>query len=136
MSSYLARLLGFAAPTMGFVLALHMQREQGWGEMLDGLVSGLAFVLPFAAAVALRARYAPAPAGAPPRGGFHELAFGLLASLVAWCALWLAWSLPALQPFRGNALAINAVTMGLAGIVLPPVRYERWPRLPAEVNPI
>src|SRR5262245_3458866 len=69
MNSYLARLLGFAAPTMGFVLALHVQREQGWGEMLDGLVSGLAFVLPFAAAVALRARYAPAPAGATPRGG-------------------------------------------------------------------
>jgi len=121
MSSYFARLIGFSVPTVGFVLALHLQREHGWGEALDGLVSGVAITLPFAVAVTLRSRFSPARATAAGRGALHELAFGLLASLVAWCALWLLWSLPPMQPFREQALAINAATMALAGLVLPPI---------------
>ena len=132
MSSYFARCIGFAAPTLGFVVAAHLNRGSGWGEALDGLLSGIFFTLPFAASTLLRARFAPG--GAPRRSPLRDLGLGALAAAISWCGLWLAWALPPMQPLRAQALAINAVAMAIAGLSLPPVRHGA-PRLPAEVTP-
>jgi hypothetical protein len=134
VSSYFARCFGFAAPTLGFVVAAHLNRAQGWGEALDGVVSGVFFVIPFAALTLLRARFTTG--GGPGRSPLHELSLGALAAVISWCGLWLAWALPWMQPFRAQALAINAATMALAGLVLAPVRTGAGGlRLPAEVTP-
>ena len=132
MSSYFARCIGFAAPTLGFVMAAHLNRAMGWGEALDGLLSGIFFTLPFAALTLLRARFVPG--GGPRRSPVRELGLGALAAAIAWCGLWLAWALPPMQPLRAQALAINAVAMAIAGLLWPPVRH-RHPHLPAEVAP-
>jgi len=133
VSSYFARCIGFAAPTLGFVVAAHLNRAPGWGEALDGVVSGVFFVIPFAALTFLRARFT---SGGPGRSPLHELSLGALAAVISWCGLWLAWALPWMQPFRAQALAINAAAMGLAGLALAPVRLGAGGvRLPAEVTP-
>lgn len=133
MSSYFARCIGFAAPTLGFVVAAHLNRATGWGEALDGLVSGIFFTIPFAALTLLRARFTPG--GGPRSSPVRELGLGALAAAISWCGLWLAWTLPPMQPLRAQALAINAVAMAIAGLSLPAVRHGN-PRLPAEVTPM
>jgi len=134
VSSYFARCIGFAAPTLGFVVAAHLNRAPGWGEALDGVVSGVFFAIPFAALTLVRARFTWGDG--PGRSPLRELSLGALAAVISWCGLWLAWALPWMQPFRAQALAINAAAMGLAGLALAPVRSGgSGLRLPAEVTP-
>ncbi len=119
MRRFATRILGFALPTIGFVMALHVNREASGGAAFDGLASGVAFTLPFAAVTWLRSRLEGNRASARARGLATELAFGSLASLVAWAALWVGWTLPVAQPYRASAFAINCVVMALAALTLP-----------------
>src|SRR5690349_7472434 len=101
------RILGYALPTIGLVTALHLDQEATSGSGLDGVISGLAFTLPFAAVAWLRWRLEGDRASARARGAGREFVFGLLAALVAWAALWVGWSLPAMQAQRANAFWWN-----------------------------
>ena len=113
------RILGFAIPTIGLVTALHLDRESSVGVGIDGVVSGLAFTLPFAAVAWLRSRLEGDRASARARGVGREFLFGLFAGLVAWAALWVCWSLPAVQSLRANAFWWNCAVMAFAGLMLP-----------------
>lgn len=115
-----ARWLGFAIPSLALVLALHLKNERGYGEALDGLVSGLAFTLPFALTGWVRSRLEGQRASARARGAGMEFLLGALAAVVAWAALWVGWSQPAVQAQRPNAFWWNCAAMAIAGLLLPP----------------
>jgi hypothetical protein len=115
-----ARGLGFAFPTIALVLALHLKNEMSAGEALDGLVSGIAFTLPFVGTSAWRSRLEGHRASARARGTGMDFLLGTFAALVAWAALWVGWSLPALQAQRANAFWWNCAIMAIAGLLLPP----------------
>ena len=119
MNQLSMRVLGFAIPTVAFVTALHLDKQMSGGEAFDGVVSGLAFTVPFAVVAWLRSRLEGDRASARARGLGQEFLFGLFAALVAWAALWVGWSLPAMQPQRPNAFWWNCAVMALAGIMLP-----------------
>jgi hypothetical protein len=119
MNQLSMRVLGFAIPTIAIVTALHLDKQIGTGEAIDGVVSGLAFTLPFALVAWLRSRLEGDRASARARSRGQEFLFGLFASLVAWAGLWVGWSLPALQSQRPNAFWWNCAVMALAGLMLP-----------------
>ncbi len=135
MHRLLMRIVGFAIPTVGLVTALHLDKQMSGGEAFDGVVSGFAFTLPFAVVAWLRSRLEGDRASARARGAGQELVFGLFAALVAWGALWVGWSLPAVQPQRPNAFWWNCVVMAVAGLMLPAAgrgRPEGAEKEPAE----
>ena len=136
MNRLAARVLGYALPTIGFVIALHFEKSATAGEAIDGLVSGIAFSLPYAAVAWLRSRMEGGRASAQARGPFVELVFGIIAAAVAWAALWVGWSLPEMQAYRPQAFAINCVVMALAGLMLPAAARRERPEDPgpAEVG--
>ena len=126
MNRLAARILGYALPTIGFVTALHLRQLATPGEAVDGVVSGAAFTLPFAAVAWLRSRLEGGRASARARSAGTEFVFGLISAAVAWAALWVGWSLPEVQRYRPQAFAINCVVMALAGLMLPAAaRRER-----------
>jgi formate/nitrite transporter FocA (FNT family) len=117
-----ARALGFAIPTIALVTALHIDRaarEHMAAEVLDGIVSGIAFTLPFVLVAWVRSHLEGDRASARTRSLRIEFAFGFLAAVVAWAALWVGWTLPAVQAQRPNAFWWNCVVMALAGVMLP-----------------
>jgi hypothetical protein len=120
MNRLAARVAGFAVPTVGIVTAIHLGRQQSWGEGLDGVVSGLWFTLPFAAVCGLRSWLEGQRRSALARTAGNEFVFGLMAGVVTWAGLWLGWTLPSVIGWRPHAFAINSVVTGLAGLVLPP----------------
>ena len=119
MNRLAARVTGYTLPTVGLVTALHLGKLATAGEALDGIVSGVAFSLPFAAVAWLRSRIEGGRASALARGAPMEFVFGIVAAAVAWSALWVGWSLPSMQGLRPHAFAINCVVMALAGLMLP-----------------
>ena len=120
MNRLAARVAGFAVPTVTLITVLHLQDQMSWGEGLDGLVSGTLFTLPFATFGWLRSRLQGHTRSALARGAGHEFALGLLASVVAWAALWVGWTIPSTTAWRPSAFWINSLVMAVTGLVLPP----------------
>ncbi len=126
MNRLAARVLGFALPTVSLVTALHLDKQASGGEALDGVVSGVCFTLPFALVTWVRSRLKGGRASAPSRGAGREFALGMLAGVVTWAAVWLGWSMPAVQGLRPHAFGLNSAAMAVAGLLLPPAgRSER-----------
>lgn len=120
MNRVLARLAGFAVPTVTLVTALHVAEQPTWREGIDGAVSGAWFTLPFAATTWLRSRLEGHRSSALRRGAAQELAFGLLAAAVTWTAIWLGWTLASASPLRQHAFTINSLATAAMGLALPP----------------
>jgi|SRR5262245_11421309 len=120
MNRLAARVAGFAVPTVSLITVLHLKDQASWGEGIDGFVSGTLFTLPFATFGWLRSRLEGHRRSALARSVRHEFALGLLASIVAWAALWLGWTIPSTTPWRPNAFWINSLAMAVAGLLLPP----------------
>lgn len=120
-----ARTLGFAIPTVALVTTLHLNRDSSAGEAVDGVLSGLAFTLPYMAISWLRLRVEGDRASNRTRSHRMELLFGISAAVVAWAALWVGWTLPAMQSQRPNAFWWNCAVMALAALLLPAVGRER-----------
>lgn len=119
MNRLAMRILGFAIPNVAFVIALHVGKQPSSGAALDGFVSGIAFTLPFLAVTALRSWLEGDRAGARARGAGKEFLFGVFAAFVAWAALWVGWSLPAVQSQRANAFWWNCAVIAIVGLALP-----------------
>lgn len=119
------RTLGFAIPTVTLVTTLHLNRESTAGEAIDGVLSGIAFTLPYMVVSWLRSRVEGDRAAARTRSHRTELLFGVTAAVVAWAALWVGWTLPAMQSQRPNAFWWNCAVMALAAVLLPAVGRER-----------
>jgi hypothetical protein len=111
--------LGFALPTVAVITQAHLREQLSWGEGLDGVVSGLFFTLPFAVTNALRSRFFTTRAASNPRTPGQELRLGLWVGALAWALIWLGWSIPATQPLREHAFAINCAATALAGLLVP-----------------
>lgn len=56
MKALLVRALGFAVPTIGIVVALHLNEETSVGETIDGVASGLFFTVCFGGGRIIRGR--------------------------------------------------------------------------------
>jgi hypothetical protein len=119
MNRLAARIAGFAVPTLGLITALHLGEQATWGEGLDGVVSGLWFTFPFAGACWLRSRLEGGRKSARARTPGHEFAFGFMAAVVAWTAVWYGWTLASSAIWRPHAFGINSAVTGLAGLLLP-----------------
>jgi hypothetical protein len=124
MRRVLQRTAGYLLPTLVVVTGLHLVREATAGEALDGVVSGMWFVVLFFAGASLTARSGADehPAAAPAREG-------LLIGVLNWLALWAFWNVPqteALRASAGTVFLINSVTSLAAGVVrLPRTRPDR-----------
>ena len=123
MPPLLARWLGFALPTTGVVLFLHLRLDRGAGAWLDGLVSAAWFTLPFLAARWLRGRRSGTSAAPAQR----EFTTGLLAGSATWLALGLAWQAAAVGGLRPWAFLANSLAMALAGWLARPPAPARRP---------
>lgn len=119
MQRNVLRWLGFAVPTVVVITVAHLNREQGWGSGLDGVVSGLFFSLPFAVVDFLRSRLGAARGTIPSRTKGQEYRLGLLVGAAAWALIWLGWCLPATDSLRPHAFAINCGATALAGLLMP-----------------
>ncbi len=116
MNRALLRSLGFALPTLSLVTAMHLAREPGAGEALDGVVSGMFFTLVFLVACLVRERFAGAPrSAAAGRSALH----GGFTAVVVWVLLWLGWSLPLAAPLRDSALLVNSLAIAAAAWCAP-----------------
>jgi hypothetical protein len=120
-----ARTLGFAIPTVALVTLFHLHRDSSMEEAVDGVLSGIVFTLPYGAMSWLRSRVEGDRASNRMRRPRTELLFGLIAAAVAWAALWVGWTLPAMQSQRPNAFWWNCAAMALAAVLLPAVGRER-----------
>lgn len=119
------RTLGYAIPTVALVTALHLDRESTVGEAVDGVLSGIAFTLPYMLVSWLRLRVEGDRASNRTRTHRVEFLYGIAAAAVAWAALWVGWTLPAMQSQRPNAFWWNCAVMALAALLLPAVGRER-----------
>ena len=119
------RTLGFAIPTVTLVTTLHLNRESTAAEAFDGVLSGMAFTLPYMVVSWLRSRVEGERVSNRVRSHRAELLYGIAAAVVAWAALWVGWTLPAMQSQRPNAFWWNCAVMALAALLLPAVGRER-----------
>lgn len=127
------RVLGFAIPTVALVTAFHVSRDARSGEWFDGIVSGLAFTLPFIAVAWFRSRLEGDRPSARARSAGQEILFGFLAAAFSWTALWVGWSFPAMQAQRENAFWWNCAMMAFSALLLPaPGRGRRGDDEPVE----
>ena len=107
------RALGFAIPAVVVVTALHLAKQASVGEVIDGVVSGLAF-----AAFYFGGELLTLPFGGlrSERSAGRDALIGVMAGVATWILVAIFWAMPHSANVRGGAFGINALAMVIAAM--------------------
>ena len=117
------RIVGFAVPAIAYVVVRHLAELFTFGELLDGVFSGLWFVLVFALGTILRRGVQNAEranAGEPRRPNpTLQLMLGVLAAVGVWCALALLYTWVNAAFIAEAAFIVNSGAVFVIALALP-----------------